>query len=81
MSTDDPLVFANSLSDEYLALVERAVKNATNTPEPPAIDIQPTLTMTASEPLFTTGDSFAAACLKLIASKRLMDLDDVVDEP
>jgi hypothetical protein len=50
-------------------------------PEPPVIDIQPTLTVTAPEPLFTTGDSFAGACLKLIASKRLIDLDDVVDEP
>jgi hypothetical protein len=45
-------------------------------PEPPEDTIEPEITATAPEPLFTTTDSFAAASRKLIDRKRLVGKDD-----
>jgi hypothetical protein len=45
-------------------------------PEPPEDTIEPEITATAPEPLFTTTDSLAAASRKLIARKRLVGKDD-----
>jgi len=69
---------AESVNDEMdyqLKTLQEAVRDAADAPEVTAPDIKPVIAAAAPEPLVTTEDEFVDATRKLVARKRLIELD------
>jgi hypothetical protein len=72
---------AEAVNDEMehqFEVVQEAVRDATDAPKLPVFEIEPTISATAPEPMFSTVDDFVSASRKLVARKRLIDQDNEI---
>jgi hypothetical protein len=71
----------NDEKDYQFEMLQEAVRDAADAPKVASIEIEPAITATAPESLFTTGDNFVDASCKLVARKRLIDPTDEIMPP